>query len=110
MAFMWKEDSSYKYKLDLEDDIEEDKSTNKSSKCMLQLGAATASNWGGNVFPLMLKTKDFSSQRVARSNNELREESDLDPLYSCTPCSCTSNPTKTIGQFHFLTQDQFFLV
>ncbi|MCI10115.1 hypothetical protein A2U01_0031207, partial [Trifolium medium] len=46
MAFIWKEDSSYNYKLELDDD-DDDKSTNKASKRMLQLGAATASNWGG---------------------------------------------------------------
>jgi hypothetical protein len=104
MAFMWKEDSSYNYKLELEDD----NLTNKSSKsCMLQLGAATASNWGGNVFQLMLfKTRDSLSHFRVR-NNELQTE---DPLYSFTPCSSITNPTKTIGQFHFLKQRSIFLV
>jgi hypothetical protein len=104
MAFMWKEDSSYNYKFELEDD----NLTNKSSKsCMLQLGAATASNWGGNVFQLMLfKTRDSSSSQFHVRNNEFQTP---DP-YSFTPCSRITNPTKTIGQFHFLKLDQIFLV
>ncbi|GAU50524.1 hypothetical protein TSUD_177740 [Trifolium subterraneum] len=54
---------------------------------MLQLGAATASNWGENVFQLMLfKTKHHSSSQdtVININNEFQKEDN-------------SNPTKTIG-------------
>jgi hypothetical protein len=79
MAFMWKEDSGYTYKR------------------MFPLWVGTSSNWGSNVFNLMLLNTKYSLQ-FAVGGNEFQKP---DSFYQFTPHSHGSYPTKTTGDLQF---------